>query len=109
MSELPEVIVRYLDAHRARDTATALTAFSDAAVVVDERQTYNGKAAVEGWLENAGAPYTFTIELGAVDRIDDSHYIVTNHLEGNFPGGQVDLRYQFTLEGDLIESLTIEP
>jgi hypothetical protein len=34
---------------------------------------------------------------------------VTNHLEGDFPGGEVDLRFQFTLEGGLIKNLTIEP
>jgi hypothetical protein len=35
--------------------------------------------------------------------------LITNHLEGNFPGGVVDLRYQFALAGDLISTLTISP
>jgi hypothetical protein len=31
------------------------------------------------------------------------------HLEGNFPGGQVDLTNRFTLRGDLIAALEIVP
>jgi len=34
---------------------------------------------------------------------------VVNHLEGDFPGGVVDLRYQFALKGDLIAELVIAP
>jgi hypothetical protein len=32
---------------------------------------------------------------------------VRTHVEGNFPGGVADLRYQFTLAGDQIADLTI--
>ena len=35
-------------------------------------------------------------------------WLVTNHLEGNFPGGEVDLCYQFQLQGDRIVKLVIE-
>ena len=38
-----------------------------------------------------------------------TRYIATHRLEGNFPGGVVDLRYQFTLRGGHIELLVIEP
>ena len=34
---------------------------------------------------------------------------VTNHLEGDFPGGTVDLRYRFVLRDDLISRLDIAP
>jgi hypothetical protein len=34
---------------------------------------------------------------------------VTNHLEGDFPGGVVDLRYRFVLAGGLIAELEIAP
>jgi len=33
----------------------------------------------------------------------------TPHLEGNFPGGQVDLTNRFTPRGDLIMGLEIVP
>ena len=35
--------------------------------------------------------------------------MVTNHLEGDFPGGTVDLRYRFRLAGDRIARLDIAP
>ena len=31
------------------------------------------------------------------------------HLEGDFPGGVVDLRYRYTLDADRIVHLTIAP
>jgi hypothetical protein len=33
---------------------------------------------------------------------------VTHHLEGNFPGGQVDLHFRFTLRDGAIADLVIE-
>ena len=34
---------------------------------------------------------------------------MVNHLEGDFPGGVVNLRYQFTVVDDLITELVIAP
>ncbi|MGY0060560.1 nuclear transport factor 2 family protein [Streptomyces sp. LZ34] len=110
---LPEVITRYLDAHRAHDTAAAITAFHPEATVVDEGKTHQGTSAIESWLTSAATEYTYTTELTGAQEIDAYHYIATHHLEGNFPGGVVDLRYRFTLSGDLggglIMGLLIEP
>ena len=41
--ELPATITTYLTAHRARDVATAITAFTADAVVTDEGHTYRGR------------------------------------------------------------------
>ncbi|MEW2166473.1 nuclear transport factor 2 family protein [Streptomyces sp. NPDC007084] len=106
---LPPVITRYLAAHRARDTATALTTLTEDATVTDDGKTYEGVPAIADWLGRAASEYTYTTELTAAQRIDPSHYIATHHLEGDFPGGQVDLRFRFTLRDDLIEELVIEP
>jgi hypothetical protein len=46
--------------------------------------------------------------IGAA-RVDDAHSDVVQHLDGDFPGGVVDLHYRFTLSGALIIQLTIEP
>jgi hypothetical protein len=46
--------------------------------------------------------------IGATE-IDQDHYDVTHHLEGNFPGGQVDLRFRFSLHDGAICRLVIEP
>jgi hypothetical protein len=106
---LPAVVTRYLNAHRAHDTATAITAFGGDATVIDDGRTYTGTSAIEKWLTRSAGEYTYTIELTGAQKADATHYIATHHLEGNFPGGAVDLRYQFTLRGDLIKCLVIEP
>ena len=106
---LPDVIIRYLSAHRAHDIATALTAFASDATVIDEGNTYHSTAAIENWLTRSVSEYTYTIELTGAQEVDTTHYIAMNHLEGDFPGGVVDLRYQFTLRSGLIERLVIEP
>ena len=108
LSDLPTVIASYLDAHRNHETMLALNAFADNAVVEDDDRTYQGRSAIDAWLNRSSSEYTYTITPIAVHQIDDSHFVVVNHLEGNFPGGQVDLRYQFTLGGGRITHLTIE-
>ncbi|GAB2608738.1 hypothetical protein Aab01nite_60650 [Paractinoplanes abujensis] len=108
-NQLPATIRDYLTAHAARDTETALRAFAPDAVVVDEGKTFRGPDEIAGFLADAGAQYTYTSELIGAQRIDDAHWVATNHLEGNFPGGVVDLNYRFTLAGDLIAELVIAP
>ncbi|MFI9392662.1 nuclear transport factor 2 family protein [Streptomyces bauhiniae] len=108
-ADLPPVITRYLAAHRTRDTATALTTLTPDASVTDDGKTYEGIPAIGTWLDRATGEYTYTTELTGAQRVDPAHYIATHHLEGNFPGGQVDLHFRFTLRGELIEQLVIEP
>ncbi|MFJ4831909.1 nuclear transport factor 2 family protein [Streptomyces sp. NPDC088747] len=108
-ADLPEVITRYLDAHRARDTATALATFRSGAEVTDDGSTHRGAQAIETWLNHAAGEYTYTIEPTGARKADEERYVVTQHLEGDFPGGVVDLFYRFTLGGGLIENLVIEP
>ncbi|MFD4865457.1 nuclear transport factor 2 family protein [Streptomyces sp. NPDC058412] len=108
-SDLPTTITRYLRAHRDHDTATAVTAFTGDATVTDDGKTYQGAPAIERWLDHAATEFTYTIELTDAQQIDPAHYVATHHLEGNFPGGSVDLRYRFSLRDDLIERLVIEP
>ncbi len=106
---LPDVISRYLQAHRAHDTATAITAFTDGATVVDDGRDYPGTAAIEKWLTRPATEYTYTTELIGAQEAGAAHYIATQRLEGDFPGGAVVLRYQFRLRHGLIERLVIEP
>ena len=106
---LPPAITRYLNAHRAHDIASAVTAFTHDAVVIDDGNTYEGIAAIERWLGRAASEFTYTTRLTGAQQADATHYVATHHLEGNFPGGTVDLHYRFTLRDDLVERLVIEP
>ncbi len=41
--------------------------------------------------------------------VDGGTYVARVHLEGTFPGGTVDLKYRFTVDGDRISRLEIAP
>ncbi|MEW2130119.1 nuclear transport factor 2 family protein [Streptomyces sp. NPDC005435] len=107
--ELPEVVRRYLRAHDAHDVPAALAAFTPQAVVADDGQTYEGTVAIARWLERAGSEYTYTTTLVGAESEGLDRYTVVQHLEGDFPGGTVDLRYRFALDGGLISRLDIAP
>lgn len=107
--QLPATIQTYLTAHRNRDVDGAVAAFADEATVTDEGTTRRGVAEIRDWLTNAASEYTYTSELTGTRRIDDDHWVATHHLEGDFPGGVVDLHYDFTLQDDRIQHLTIAP
>lgn len=106
---LPAVVTTYLIAHRVRDVATAINAFTADAEVTDEGHTFRGREAIGNWLRNAGGEYTFTTEFAGATTTDAVHIDVVQRLEGDFPGGVADLHYRFTLDGDAISRLVIEP
>jgi ketosteroid isomerase-like protein len=108
-ANLPATITSYLAAHETRDVETALTAFTPDAVVRDDGHTYRGTDAIRDWLAGTAAEYTFTIELIGASQVDAGHYDVRQRLEGDFPGGMVDLHYRFTLRGPAVSELVIEP
>ncbi|SNT65774.1 SnoaL-like domain-containing protein [Asanoa hainanensis] len=106
---LPDTITAYLKAHQARDVETALAVFTSDAVVRDDGHTHRGTAEIRDWLGGAAVEYTFTTELTGASRVDAEHYDVRQRLEGDFPGGVVDLHFRFTLRGGAVSELVIEP
>jgi ketosteroid isomerase-like protein len=106
--ELPEVITSYLKAHQARDLDAAIERYTDDASVVDEGRTYNGPDEIRAWLSRSASEFTYTIAMTGVTKLGDDRYDVTHHLEGNFPGGKVDLHFGFTLRDGRIGRLVIE-
>ena len=109
MSQIPDVVAQYQDAHDRGDVDNALAAFTPDATVKDDGHEYHGSDEIRDWLARASTEFTYTRTLTGADAIDASSWLVTNHLEGNFPGGVVDLRYRFVLTGDLISELEIAP
>ena len=108
-TQLPAIIPTYLTAHRNDDVDTAISTFADDATVTDEGKTHRGRAEIRDWLATVAKEFTYTIELTGTRRIDDDHWVVTHHLEGDFPGGVVDLNHDFTLHNGKIQHLTIAP
>ena len=108
-SSVPDVIRRYLDAHDKHHTEVAFSAFAPDATVVDEDREFHGSDGVRQFLDAAGAGFTYTRRFVAAQQLDASTWLVENRLEGDFPGGVVELRYQFRLSDDLISELVIAP
>jgi hypothetical protein len=108
-TEVPRAITAYQAAHDRRDVPTALAQFQADARIVDDGRSDDGISGVESFLRNAASEYTYTRTLVAAEEVGPDRWRVTNHLEGNFPGGHVDLAYEFQLERGLIASLTIAP
>ncbi|WP_440555953.1 nuclear transport factor 2 family protein [Streptomyces sp. SCPE 10] len=108
--DLPVRVRTYLDAHARHDVPTAADCFAPAAVVVDDGRTHRGRDAVRAWLDRTSTEYTYTTTpLTAVPH-DDRHWTVTQRLDGDFPGGTVDLAHAFTLDDDgRITELAIAP
>jgi SnoaL-like domain len=105
----PEVIRRYFEAHDRGDTDAALGAFAPDATVVDDGHEYVGSDRIRHWLAKASAEFTYTRTFLDAQKVDAGTWLITNHLEGDFPGGVVDLRYRFALTGELISGLVIAP
>lgn len=105
--QLPATVRDYLAAHTARDTDAALGTFLPTAVVVDDGRTFSGTDEIREFLGKAGAEFTYTTEPLGARQLDDGRWVATQRLEGDFPGGVVDLDFTFTLSGDLIAELVI--
>lgn len=106
--DLPEAIAGYFGADRTDDPARVAQWFTATAVVKDEGETYSGRDAIRVWKASSSTKYSYTAEPFRMTQ-DAGRIHVTSHLEGNFPGSPVDLRYIFELEGGKIAALEIVP
>ncbi|TFV66947.1 UNVERIFIED_ORG: nuclear transport factor 2 family protein [Bacillus sp. AZ43] len=107
--ELPATVRGFLTAHVARDVDAALAVFTPTAVVTDEGETFRGTDEIRRFLLHSGAEFTYTTELIGAERVDDTHWVAVNRLEGDFPGGVAELAYRFSLDGELVAELVIAP
>ena len=107
--ELPAVIDRYVVAHGAKEVDTAITCFTADATVVDDGRTHTGADDIKTWLGASSPEWNYTSTPTAFRKADDTHYVVVQHVVGDFPGGVVDLNFRFTMRDGLISHLAIEP
>jgi hypothetical protein len=105
---LPDTVKTFMTALDARDVDRALATLATDVVVTDEGRDYTGTDEVGDWLATAGSEYTYTAEFTGATTTD-AGIDLSQHLEGNFPGGVADLHYRFTLDGAVISRLVIEP
>jgi hypothetical protein len=107
---LPAAIQSYLDRRAGDSPETAVELFSLDGVVLDEGNTYRGPEQIAAWITASSSAFEYTVTFLGSETADDGAVVVTNRLEGNFPGGLVDLRFRFVLDDQgAIEHLTIAP
>ena len=105
--DLPEPVAAYFTAGKGDSDAIA-GCFTANAVVKDEGNTYQGRAAIKQWKTDVSAKYQYTSKPFACEQ-RDGKFVVTSRITGNFPGSPVVLRFFFGLEDDRIASLEIIP
>jgi hypothetical protein len=104
--QLPTTIRAFLEAQEARDPDTALALLTSQAVIADVGESFSGDKELRRFITEAGAEFTVTSEITKV-ALDGEIWVVSQHLEGDFPGEKADLDYRFTLQGERIERLDI--
>jgi ketosteroid isomerase-like protein len=110
---VPTIISEYLAAADRGDVDAIIACFASDATVYDEDQEWRGHAGIRQWRTNVAGAYEYTVEvqrtvaLGEVDGVE--RHDVRTHLEGNFPGGTVDLTHRFGLHDGRITRLEIVP
>ena len=104
---LPKPVAAYFAAEKADGEAVS-RCFAERAVVKDEGHTYNGRAAIKAWKDEASSKFQYTCDpLACEDQGPRS--VVTCRLTGNFPGSPVDLRFAFELADEQIVALEVAP
>jgi len=106
MTKLPTPIAIYIATENRGDTEALAECFAKDAVVRDEGKKIEGLAAIKQWKAETRKKYQHTIEPLTSTQKEDK-IIVTNRLNGNFPGSPIELEFVFTLDGDKIASLEI--
>ena len=109
----PPVLSASMAAFARADLDALMPGFAQDAVVIDDGRELTGHADVRARLGRVLGAYERTIEVRGVSAVgerDGIHrYDVFAHLEGTFPGGTVDLTFQFGLRDGRVVSLLIVP
>jgi uncharacterized protein (TIGR02246 family) len=103
---LPPPLAAYYEAKNQHDVDGMLAPFAEDAVVKDEGQVHDGRAAIRSWIEHTTRKYRVTVDVKQIEPVDD-RLIVSGLVSGEFPGSPALLRFAFTLSGSKIARLEI--
>lgn len=104
--ELPAPIARYFTADINSNAQAMADCFSDRATVRDENDVHAGPDEIRQWKVDYSKKYSAISTPTSVVQ-DRGRTVVTCHVEGNFPGSPIDLRFFFRLDGEKIGELEI--
>src|ERR1700712_4586216 len=106
-TELSPAVAAYFELMDGPDKTRVADLFTPDATVVDDGHTYRGRYAVRGWLTGQASEFvTTSTRLSAEQRGGTTTVVVL--VEGNFPGGRVELRHELEQgPGGLLRALRI--
>jgi hypothetical protein len=107
MQTLAPPIVSFFT-NETKDPQAVARCFTEDATVRDEEHEHRGRAAIAAWNADVVAKYGFASETLSAESVG-VRTTVTVKVSGNFPGSPVQLRFAFTVAGDLISRLEIAP
>jgi NAD(P)-dependent dehydrogenase (short-subunit alcohol dehydrogenase family) len=102
----PKAISLYLEFQGGKSSHKLSDIFAKNATVRDESKTHEGLYAIQKWKEATDARYQVRITPLGLSSNGDTFKLLA-HLEGNFPGNQVDLIHVFSIRDGLIHDLQI--
>ena len=99
IDQLPPTIRRYLEIRESGESHRVAELFADDAEVSDEGRVHRGRDEIRAWIDETNAAYRYSkVFTGA--REHEGTFGTSFRLTGDFPGGVVDLDYQFRLSDD---------
>jgi hypothetical protein len=108
--DLPLPITRYFDAKAGLEPSPLADYFTADAVVWDDGEDLElrGLSRIQEWLSTTSGKYKLTTELKSATQ-DGDHHTVAVIVSGDFPGSPYEFSYRFTLDGNKIKELAINP
>jgi hypothetical protein len=106
-ADLAPAVTTYFDLMDRPDKTRVAELFAMDATVVDDGHTFRGQDAIWGWLTGPASEFTTTSTRLSAEQTGASASVVVL-VQGNFPGGRVELRHEFEQGPDgLIRALNI--
>src|SRR5688572_19684818 len=103
---LPNVISELVRTQNNYDSVAYANCFSETATVLDEGNTYNGKAEIKEWIDQSNKQVKPVMKAIAYQELKKENILVAE-LSGEFPGSPVVMKFHHTLENGLIKTLKI--
>ncbi|WP_425839725.1 nuclear transport factor 2 family protein [Microbacterium sp. PA5] len=103
-ADLPAAARGFVDGWQGGDAEKVASLFAEDAVAHDQGETHRGLAEIRSWIDRDINLFSTTLTFLRAREVDGM-VGASYRLEGDFPGGVVDLEYRFRLddEGRIVE------
>lgn len=102
-----EFVANYFEALNTKQVEKQIAYFAEEASVIDVDETFEGKAEIKKWINESNSKFEAFSKVIDVKTSGPNVSVLTT-VTGNFPGSPVDLKYDFIMSNEKIESLEIK-